>query len=107
VIAGLVLMVAGALDPLEGSVMILGGNALSALGAFLSRSRYRLPVMALAMTTVGVGALHGLSAIGGVGGNSGRSGWWLLLCVPYDPRLDSGARWRHADAPRAAALSSL
>ena len=83
VIAGLVLMVAGVLDPLEGSVIILGGTALSALGAFLSHSRYRLPVTALAMTTVGVGALLGLSAIGGVGGNSGRSFWWLLLCVPY------------------------
>ena len=83
VIAGLVLMVAGVLDPLEGSVVILGGTALSALGAFLSPSHYRLPVTALAMTTVGVGALLGLSAIGGVGGNSGRSFWWLLLCVPY------------------------
>lgn len=83
VIAGLVLMVAGALDPLEGSVVILGGAALSALGAFLSRSRYRLPVVALALTAAGVGALIGLSAIGGVGGNSGRSFWWLLLCVPY------------------------
>ena len=83
VIAGLVLMMAGVLDPLEGSVVILGGTALSALGAFLSRSRYRLPLMALAMTAVGVGALLGLSAIGGVGGSSGRSFWWLLLCVPY------------------------
>lgn len=83
VIAGLVLMVAGVLDPLEGSVVILGGTALSALGAYFRRSRYRLPVTALAMTAVGVGALFGLSAIGGVGGNSGRSFWWLLLCVPY------------------------
>src|SRR5512134_2736608 len=78
VIAGLVLMVGGVLDPLEGSVVILGGSALSALGAFLSRSRYRLPAFALAMTAVGVGALLGLSTIGGVGGNSGRSAWWLL-----------------------------
>ena len=83
VMAGLVLMVAGVLDPLEGSVVILSGTALSALGAFLSGSRYRLPLSALAMTAVGVGALLGVSAIGGVGGNSGRSVWWLLLCLPY------------------------
>ena len=83
VIAGLVLMIAGILDPLEGSVVILGGTALSALGAFRSGSRHRLPVAALVLTAVGVGALLGLSALGGVGGSSGRSLWWLLLCVPY------------------------
>jgi hypothetical protein len=83
VIAGLVLMLGGALDPLEGSVAILGGTALSALGAFLSRSRYRLPIIALVMTTIGVGTLFALSAIGGIGGTSGRSLWWLLVCIPY------------------------
>jgi hypothetical protein len=84
VILGLVLMVVGALDPLEGSVVILGGSALVAIGAFLSSThRYALQLMALALTAVGVGALFGLSALGGVGGNTGRSYWWLLLCAPY------------------------
>ena len=83
VIAGLVLMLAGALDPLEGSVVILAGTALAALGAFLSRSRYRLPFVSLALTAIGVAVLFGLSEFGGVGGNSGRSLWWLLLGVPY------------------------
>ena len=36
VIAGLVLMVVGALDPMEGSVVILGGSALVAAGAYLA-----------------------------------------------------------------------
>jgi hypothetical protein len=83
VILGLVLMVGGVIDPLEGSVVILGGTLLSTLGAFLSRSGYRLTLLALAMTAAGVAALFALSAIGGVGGTSGRSLWWLALCLPY------------------------
>jgi hypothetical protein len=83
VIAGLVLMVLGAVDPLEGSVVILGGSFLVAVGAFRSRTRYRLPVTALILIAIGVSAMFGLSAVGGVGGTSGRSNWWLLLCLPY------------------------
>jgi hypothetical protein len=83
VIVGLVLMVIGVVDPMEGSVVILGGSILVAVGAFLSRTRYRLPVTAFVLIAVGVGALFGMSALGGVGGNTGRSIWWLLLCLPY------------------------
>lgn len=84
IIAGLVLMVAGALDPLEGSVVILAGSALAAVGAvFGMRRRSRLPLIALVLIAIGVIAMFGLSAIGGVGGESGRSLWWLAICVPY------------------------
>lgn len=83
IIAGLVLMVAGLLDPMEGSVVILAGSALAALGAFRTRTRSRLPVAAAALIATGVAALFGMSALGGVGGNTGRSIWWLLLCLPY------------------------
>lgn len=82
-IAGLVLMVAGVLDPLEGSVVILGGSALAALGAVQTRTGYRLSVAAAALIATGVAALFGMSALGGVGGDTGRSIWWLLLCLPY------------------------
>jgi len=83
VIVGLVLMVGGVLDPLEGSVVILAGSVLAALGACFLRTKHRLPAAAMASIAVGVAALFGLSSIGGVGGNSGRSIWWLLLCLPY------------------------
>jgi hypothetical protein len=83
VIVGLVLMIIGVVDPLEGSVVILGGSLLVAVGAFRSQTRYRLPVASLILITAGVGAMFGMSALGGVGGSSGRSIWWLLLCVPY------------------------
>ena len=83
VIVGLVLMVTGVLDPLEGSVVILVGSGLAALGAFQTGTRYRLPVAAMVLIATGVAALFGMSALGGVGGNTGRSIWWLLLCLPY------------------------
>jgi hypothetical protein len=83
VIAGLALVVIGVVDPLEGSVVILGGSTLVAAGALVSRTRYRLPVTALALIAVGVGAMFGMSALGGVGGNTGRSIGWLLLCLTY------------------------
>ena len=84
VILGLVLMVIGALDPLEGSVVILGGSALVAIGAFISDThQYKLQLAALALIAVGVAALFGFSSVGGVGGRTGRSYWWLLLGAPY------------------------
>jgi hypothetical protein len=73
VIVGMVLMVAGALDPLEGSVVIVLGSALAAAGAFFARAhRYRLQLTAFVLIAVGVAAMFGLSALGGVGGSTGR-----------------------------------
>ncbi len=84
VIAGLVAMVAGALDPLEGSVVILAGTAVAALGALWGESRHRVLLSwSVILTALGVGALWGLSALGGIGGNTGRSYWWALVFLPY------------------------
>jgi hypothetical protein len=84
VIVGLLGMLIGALDPLEGSLIVLPGIGVAALGAFFSRSRYRLRLYtAFIMAAVGVGALFALSAYGGFGGTTGRSMWWGLLVLPY------------------------
>jgi hypothetical protein len=81
---GLAAMVIGALDPLEGSVVILTGTAIVAIGARLDHSlRRRLAYLSLALIAGGVGALFGVGAIGGFGGPSGRSMWWGLLLLPY------------------------
>ncbi len=77
-------MLVGAIDPLEGSFIILPGSGIVALGALLGKSRYRLPLYcAFALIAVGVGAMVVLSMFGGVGGSTGRSIWWLLLALPY------------------------
>jgi hypothetical protein len=83
-IAGFVAMLVGAIDPLEGSVVILAGVAMAALGARIGASRHRkLLYWAFGLTLVGVGAMWGLSVIGGIGGVTGRSIWWALTVAPY------------------------
>src|ERR1017187_10301599 len=86
VIVGGIAMLVGALDPMEGSVVILPGSGLVVLGTFLGQHERRLityRVWGLILIAIGVGALWGLSAIGGFGGGSGRSMWWGVLILPY------------------------
>ena len=85
-ISGYIAMLVGALDPLEGSVSILPGSGLVALGAFLSGSERRVVgyrVMVFVLIALGVGALWWSSSVGGFGGSGGLSLWWGLLVVPY------------------------
>lgn len=83
-VLGLAGMLFGAIDPLEGSLVILPATGLVALGAHLGKSRWRaLLYWALALVAVGVGAMWILSAFGGLGGSTGRSNWWALLLSPY------------------------
>ena len=84
VIVGLIAMLIGVVDPLEGSLVILPGTGMVALGALLGNSRHRkLLSWSFVLVAVGVGALWGLSALGGFGGSSGRSNWWGLVLLPY------------------------
>ena len=83
-IVGLSGMLLGAIDPLEGSLIILPGSGLVALGAFLGKSRRRvLLYRSFALVAVGVGAMFILSEFGGFGAGTGLSNWWGLLLVPY------------------------
>jgi hypothetical protein len=87
VAAGLVVMLLGAIDPLEGSLIILPGSVMGAVGAMLAGNRYKkLILWSFALVVVGIAALWGLSALGGVGdiGDGGRrSYWWALVLAPY------------------------
>lgn len=84
VVTGLVLMVGGALDLMEGSVVILVGIILVAAGAASSHSRYtRVMYWSAGFVAFGVAALFYFSWLGGIGGASGRSGWLGLLILPY------------------------
>jgi hypothetical protein len=85
-IVGGIAMLVGAVDPMEGSLLILPGSGLLALGAFLGQSERGLIVYRVwffIMIAIGVGAMWGLSMIGGFGGDSGRSMWWGALILPY------------------------
>jgi hypothetical protein len=86
IVVGSIAMLVGALDPMEGSVVILPGSGLVALGAFLGHSERRLiayRVGVFILIIIGVGAMWGLSTVGGFGGRSGRSMWWGVLILPY------------------------
>ncbi|MFM7749735.1 MAG: hypothetical protein ACKPB0_04895 [Opitutaceae bacterium] len=78
--------VAGAIDPLEGPVVILAGSALL-LGAEvvrgLERRRPRFWTTVLVLIATGVAMMAALSSVGGIGGKSGRAWWWGLLLLPY------------------------
>lgn len=84
VIVGLIGMLIGAIDPIEGSLIILPGSGVVALGALLAQSRHRrLLYWAFGLIAVGVGAMFVLSGFGGTGGSTGHSNWWLLVVLPY------------------------
>ena len=83
---GYAAMLVGAVDLMEGSLLILPGSVLVLAGTYLDpRARqfavYRLGVFAL--LAVGICALFGLSAVGGLGGSSEHSMWWAILILPY------------------------
>jgi len=86
IILGEIAMLVGAIDPLEGSLLILPGSGLVALGMFLGKRERRTLVYwvwVFILIAVGVGAMFVLSAFGGIGGRSGHSMWWGILILPY------------------------
>ena len=85
-VAGGLAMLVGTADPLEGSMLILPGSGVVALGVYLGtkeRSTVRYWTWAFILIALGVGAMFVLSSMGGFGGRSGRSMWWGLLMLPY------------------------
>jgi hypothetical protein len=85
-VVGGIAMVLGTLDPMEGSLLILPGSGMVALGIYLGGKGRRTVLYwtwAFILIAVGVGALFGLSAVGGIGGKGGHSMWWGILILPY------------------------
>jgi hypothetical protein len=79
-------MMLGTLDPLEGSLLILPGSGIVALGIYLGGKDRRTVLYwtgAFILIALGVGAMFALSAVGGIGGKSGHSMWWGILLLPY------------------------
>ncbi|UCC40745.1 MAG: hypothetical protein JSV96_04685 [Candidatus Aminicenantes bacterium] len=83
-IIGFLAIIIGALDPLEGGFIIMPGSGLIALSAFMGKSHHRRFIYwAFMMTVFGVAVVIVWSLFGGVGGDTGRSMWWLLTALPY------------------------
>ena len=83
---GAAALVIGAVEPLCGSIVILIGGALATLGAHLGDRPPRFKAyrtIAFAMILFGFSAIWVFTALGGIGGSTGRSFWWGLLILPY------------------------
>ena len=83
-ITGVIALIIGALDPLEGSVVIAAGSSLIALSTYLTKDRHwKLFLVSLIMIIIGVFFLFYFSSLGGFGGTSTLSWWWATLILPY------------------------
>ena len=85
-ILGAIAMFLGAVDPLEGSVVVVVGSGLllaSEISKGATRRRPAFWTTVFVLVVIGVTAMFVLSSVGGIGGNTGRSMWWGLLILPY------------------------
>ena len=83
-ILGVILFIAGTLDPLEGSVIIAAGSILLASVACYFKKPYWSWFLANAIgISIGVFFLFFFSNLGGFGGKSTLSWWWGTLILPY------------------------
>lgn len=82
-ITGLVACIVGALDPMEGSIVIVFGSALLALSSYFLKDRHAKHfLLHFIFIAIGVVALFTISDQGGLGPND-LSWWWGLFILPY------------------------
>ncbi len=85
-IVGGIAMLVGAVDPIEGSLLIVPGSGLVAVGTYVGHGERRLVtyrVLVFILIAIGVGAMWGIGAAGELGGPAGHSYWWAVLILPY------------------------
>jgi len=83
-IIGIVAIIIGVIDPLEGSAAILAGSLLIALSSYFLKDRYwKWFFVGFIMIAIGVFFLFYFSSLGGFGGNSKLSWWFISLIIPY------------------------
>lgn len=81
-ITGVVALVVGALDPLEGSVVVGIGSVLTALALWLGNDRYRKLMLIFAgLIVTGVALLWYVSSLGGF--DPKKEWWWLVVIGLY------------------------
>jgi len=83
-VIGVIALLAGVIDPLEGSLAIAGGSGLITLSVYMTRDRYREShLFAFILIVFGVFFLFFFSSLGGFGDGAVLSWWWALLILPY------------------------
>lgn len=81
---GVIALIIGTIDPLEGSIVIEAGSGFLALSTYLTNDRHRkIFLVSLIMIIIGVSFLFYLSSLGGFGGTATLSWWWGTLILPY------------------------
>jgi len=83
-ILGVVAVLLGAIDPLEGSIVVLLGGIFLALSTHFMQDPYRKTLLlAAVLMVIGVAVMWGFTALGGIGGTSPYPLWWGILILPY------------------------
>lgn len=81
---GVTAILFGAIDPLEGSILIAAGaTILSAVSLFTYDRHKTIFTVSTVGILIGVALMWFLSSLGGFGGNSGRPMWYGLFLIPY------------------------
>ena len=82
-IIGVIALLAGAIDPLEGSVIIAGGSTLLAITTAILKDPHRkIFLWCFVAIAIGVAYMFYISSKGGFGGTA-RSWWYGAPVLPY------------------------
>ena len=83
-LSGVVALLLGILDPMEGSIAIAAGAFPLTIGSYLLHDRFfKWFLFSSILIWIGVAALFWISSLGGFLGDTGRSWWWGLFILPY------------------------
>jgi hypothetical protein len=100
-ITGGLAVLVGGIDPLDGAIVVLAGAALLAAAAMIAPCNHAVRTsraINLTLTIVGFAAIWIMTALGGIGGATGRSFLWAWLGLPWVAGW-SLSFWSHG-APR-------
>lgn len=83
-VIGIVALIIGAVDPLEGSIVIAAGSASLAFATQFMKDRHKNLFLGFFIAiAIGVIAMFILSSLGGFGGTSTLGWWWGVFILPY------------------------
>lgn len=81
-VTGIILIIIGALDPMEGSILIELGTLLLTITTQLSKDRHKfLFLISTLLISVGFFSLWFVSSLGGF--DPKTEWWWLIFILPY------------------------